>query len=138
MKRTVLILLLISTFFAVSCKKDTNTTPDEKPTTLTGTKWESFAFTGSSGIDYYDRLVFISATQVEYFTTYITPDRMTAKGKSTLNYTISGNDVRVQGIEKSAISSEYDEKVDYTLKYYTEKGTAKAMLNGNGSYYTPY
>ena len=136
--RNFLLLLILPTLILTSCSKSSDPTPEEKPTTLTGTKWESFAFKGSTGVDYHDRLVFISATQVEYFTTYEKPDILTAKGKSTLSYTISGNDVRIYGTQKSAITLEETEKVDYTLKYYTEKGTAKAMLNGNGSYYTPY
>jgi len=43
-----------------------------------------------------------------------------------VNNTITGNDVRITGTQKIEISTEYDEEVDYTLKYYpNEDGEAK-------------
>lgn len=135
MKRILISLLLI--LVAVGCKKDEL----DAKLSLTGTTWESPSYPNGGTVIWHERLDFISATQVVYYTTFTSDKLMTSPGKATLNFTVDDPNavspkIHITG-KYNALSGSIGEggKVDLTATYIrpaTKKADATLEIsNGN-------
>lgn len=142
MKKQLLVLFSIALLFT-ACSKSKDE-PEVAKKTVTGTKWESFWFTASGGEKFYYRLNFTTDSDVEYFITYIDDKSVTSPGKTTLKYTIDDPTKAFPVVHIIGTLNGVDgtpgkgEKIDYTLTYSPEVGSAKASLSMKDRYYTKY
>ena len=117
MKKILILFVITTALFA--CKKE----DQEKGFDLNGSRWELSWFPEGSNVIWYDRLDFISSTEVVYYRSFTTNKLMSAQGKATLTYTVENPDsdapkIHVKGKLNSAAGGEgKGESVDYVLTY---------------------
>jgi len=92
MKTPVLILLLISTLFAISCKKDTNTTPQFS---IVGKEYAARWKVNYNNRQEYVHLVFHENGVVELFSSV---EKLLIYNIDKLTYTKSGDTYNIKGV----------------------------------------
>ncbi|MHA4896452.1 hypothetical protein ACXZ1K_16995 [Pedobacter sp. PWIIR3] len=136
MKKILISLLLIVSAFG--CKKENQ----NAQISLSGTTWESSSFPNGDVVVLNERLEFISANEVVFYSTFSTNRLMTAQGRATMSFTIDDPNavsptIHIKG-RYNSISGTIGQGAiaDFKLTYNRASGNAEPSLSvGDGKIY---
>ena len=136
MKKTFTFLVLI--VLSIGCKKE----EQNSAFNLIGTSWETSFFIRPDDPIRYEKLEFISNTEVQFYTTFTVSKLMTAAGKAKLKYIVEDPD---SATPKIHITGNYNSmsgalglggKADFTLTYLatSNDGLPKLSIDATKAY----